>query len=138
MDRLREYSWPGNIRELQNVLRQALLRLRGRVLLSEFLPELPHAPDRIESRGGLAPCDRNLDLKTFVRDRLAAGTTSLLQETQQWMEEIVLPLVLEHTQGNRRQAARILGIARQTLRSKLREMGVTIQSSVDFGENDES
>ena len=138
MDRLREYSWPGNIRELQNVLRQALLRLRGRVLLSEFLPELPHPPDRVGSRGGLAPCDPDLELKAFVRDRLAAGTTSLLQETQQWMEEIVLPLVLEHTQGNRRQAARILGVARQTLRSKLRELGVTIQSSVDFGDPDES
>jgi DNA-binding NtrC family response regulator len=138
MDRLREYSWPGNIRELQNVLRQALLRLRGRVLLSEFLPELPHAPDRVGSRGSLAPCDPDLELKAFVRHRLAGGTTSLLQETQQWMEEIVLPLVLEHTQGNRRQAARILGVARQTLRSKLRELGVTIQSSVDFGDPDES
>src|SRR5262249_59927222 len=40
MNRLRDYSWPGNIRELQNVLRQALLRARGRILLPEFLPEL--------------------------------------------------------------------------------------------------
>src|SRR6267142_3137592 len=40
MDRLRSYAWPGNIRELQNVLRQSLLRTRGNVLLPEFLPEL--------------------------------------------------------------------------------------------------
>jgi DNA-binding NtrC family response regulator len=138
MDRLREYSWPGNIRELQNVLRQALLRLRGRVLLSEFLPELPHDPDRIGAGGDSAQSDRESDLETFIRQRLAAGSNSLLEETQRWMEGILLPLVLEHTQGSRRQAAQILGIARQTLRSKLRDLGITIQSTIDVGDSDES
>src|SRR5262249_59143506 len=37
--RLRAYSWPGNIRELQSVLKQALLQARGAVLLPAFLPE---------------------------------------------------------------------------------------------------
>jgi two-component system nitrogen regulation response regulator GlnG len=46
--------------------------------------------------------------------------------------------VLEHTQGNRKQAAQILGIARQTLRAKLRDMGATIQSSVDVADDDEN
>ena len=138
MDRLREYSWPGNIRELQNVLRQALLRVRGRVLLPEFLPELPHGPERTGPHGNEDPCDRVSDLESFVQRALTAGTTTLLEETQRWMEGILLPLVLEHTQGNRRQAARILGIARQTLRSKLRELGVTIHSSVDLGDSDDS
>ena len=40
MDRLREYSWPGNIRELQSVLKQALLQASGAALLPAFLPEL--------------------------------------------------------------------------------------------------
>ena len=44
MERLRGYSWPGNIRELQSVLKQALLRANGPVLLPAFLPELPRAP----------------------------------------------------------------------------------------------
>ena len=48
-----------------------------------------------------------------------------------------IPMVLEHTQGNHRQAAQILGIARKTLRDKLRELGVTIQRSLDLGEGDE-
>src|SRR6201996_4359144 len=37
MTRLRGYSWPGNMRELQSVLKQALLRAHGPVLLPEFL-----------------------------------------------------------------------------------------------------
>ena len=39
MERLRGYPWPGNIRELQSVLKQALLRATGPVLLPAFLPE---------------------------------------------------------------------------------------------------
>src|SRR5215470_5404661 len=40
LERLRAYSWPGNIRELQSVIKQALLRASGTVLLKPFLPEL--------------------------------------------------------------------------------------------------
>src|SRR5499433_3946999 len=39
LERLRNYSWPGNIRELQSVLKQALLQASGAVLLPAFLPE---------------------------------------------------------------------------------------------------
>jgi DNA-binding NtrC family response regulator len=137
MERLRDYSWPGNIRELQNVVRQALLRARGRVLLPEFLPELTPDPVRIGSGGGSAPAGRVPDLESFIRRHLATGTSALHEETLRWVERILLPMVLEHTRGNQRQAARILGIARQTLRSKLRELGVTIQSSVDLADVDE-
>ena len=45
MDRLRDYSWPGNIRELQNVLRQALLRARG-------ASAAPRVPARTPARSG--------------------------------------------------------------------------------------
>src|SRR5436305_224773 len=38
LDRLRNYSWPGNIRELQSVLKQPLLKASGTVLLAAFLP----------------------------------------------------------------------------------------------------
>src|SRR5262245_2391067 len=44
LERLRRYSWRGNVRELQSVLKQALLRTHGPVLLPEFLPELPEPP----------------------------------------------------------------------------------------------
>src|ERR1700758_2009757 len=44
LERLCAYSWPGNLRELQSVLKQAILRAHGPVLLPDFLPELPDAP----------------------------------------------------------------------------------------------
>jgi DNA-binding NtrC family response regulator len=138
MNRLRDYSWPGNIRELQNVLRQALLRARGRILLPEFLPELLEDPVRVGSAGVSAPAGRGPDLESFIRRGLATGTGGLHEETHRWVERILLPMVLEHTQGNQRQAAQILGIARKTLRDKLRELGITVQHSLDLGDGNES
>ena len=54
LERLRGYPWPGNIRELQSVLKQALLRASGAVLLPAFLPESlegPANPPRGRRRG---------------------------------------------------------------------------------------
>src|SRR6516165_4164763 len=45
LERLRGYLWPGNIRELQSVLKQALLRASGPVLLPAFLTDLSGRPD---------------------------------------------------------------------------------------------
>jgi DNA-binding NtrC family response regulator len=132
MDRLRDYSWPGNIRELQNVLRQALLRARGRVLLPEFLPEL-----ELDAAGsaGVAPSRQRGDaLEAFVRLRLSAGVGGVYEETHRWVDRLLLSLALEHTGGNQRQAAEILGIARKTLRDRLRDANITVHRSIEPGE----
>src|SRR5262245_57671604 len=138
MDRLRSYAWPGNIRELQNVLRQGLLKTRGQVLLPEFLPQLEANAEAAVSGNGAAQGVPESGLESFIRRELSAGTSDLLEETHRWVDRILVPMVLEHTQGNRKQAAQILGIARQTLRAKLREMGATIQSSVDVSDDDDN
>jgi two-component system nitrogen regulation response regulator GlnG len=44
LERLRGHAWPGNIRELQSVLKQALLQARGTTLLPAFLPDSPASP----------------------------------------------------------------------------------------------
>jgi two-component system nitrogen regulation response regulator GlnG len=51
------------------------------------------------------------------------------------MDRILLPIVLHFTQGNQLQAAQLLGIARQTLRLKIREMGLNITRSVEGNED---
>jgi two-component system nitrogen regulation response regulator GlnG len=134
INRLGDYGWPGNIRELQNVLRQALLRSHGHVLLPEFLPELSRTNQSFEIGEPVTSETTGPSLESFIRKGLASGSESLHDETHRWVERILLPMVLEHTDGNQRQAARILGIARKTLRDKLRELGITIQRSLDLGE----
>ncbi len=124
MARLCEYPWPGNIRELQSILKQALLHASGSVLLPAFLPE---------SLGGVRPAMPLLPptaepgIETFViRQRIGSEVRDLYAETHRQVDRLLLARVMEHTRGNLQQAALQLGIARQTLRIKLRDLGLSV------------
>jgi DNA-binding NtrC family response regulator len=122
LERLRAYAWPGNIRELQSVLKQALLRASGNVLLPAFLPQ---------SLGGLAPSPaappgKEPGVEEFIiRLRLGPDVRDLYAEAHRDVDRLLLPCVMEHTGGSQHQAALLLGIARQTLRLKLRDLGLS-------------
>jgi two-component system nitrogen regulation response regulator GlnG len=79
-----------------------------------------------------------LGLEGFVRQRLVSEARDLYAETHRQVDRLLLPLVLEYTGGNQHQAARLLGIARQTLRLKLRELGLHVTRSVEADEDDPS
>jgi two-component system nitrogen regulation response regulator GlnG len=124
LERLRDYSWPGNIRELQSVLKQALLHGTGSVLLPAFLPELPGVPGRAADA---SPTDADSSTDAFVvRGRLASDVRELYVDAHRQLDRLLLPRVLEYTEGNKHEAALLLGIARQTLRQKVREIGLSI------------
>ncbi len=123
---LRRYPWPGNVRELQSVLKQALLQMRGQVLLPEALPEHLRAPGSVPAPGSPA----GFDWDSYVAGRLAAGTEELYAEALELMERELLVRVLRHTQGNQVKAARILGITRGSVRSKIKALGISIERHV--------
>jgi two-component system nitrogen regulation response regulator GlnG len=146
LGRLRAYPWPGNVRELQSVLKQALLQASGAVLLPAFLPpevggRAPQArPQKAEAAPpptpGPGPLPFDGDLEAFLRGRLVPGADDLYGETHRQLDRALLPRVLEFTGGNQHQAARLLGIARQTLRQKLRDLGLHVTHSVEAEEDD--
>ena len=129
--RLQAYHWPGNIRELQSVVKQSLLQARGSVLLPSFLPEL--------SVPGAEPATAsvNLDLEAFMRKHLQPDANDLYAEVHGQLDRLLLTRVLEYTGGSQHKAARLLGIARQTLRLKLRELGMRVTQSVETDQEDE-
>jgi two-component system nitrogen regulation response regulator GlnG len=133
LERLRGYSWPGNIRELQSVLKQALLRASGTVLLPAFLPDLSGDPARPAAGPGPAP-----GLDEYISQRLGPDALDLYAEVHRELDRFFLPRVLEYTHGNQHQAARLLGIARQTLRQKLRDLGLHVTHSVEADGDDPS
>ena len=112
MAALRAYPWPGNLRELQSVLKQALLRATGSVLLPAMLPDLTAAP--APAAGAETPTGRT-GLEEFIRKRLADGPENLHDEAHRELDRVLLPLVMEHTRGNQFQAAKVLGVARRSL-----------------------
>jgi DNA-binding NtrC family response regulator len=134
MERLREYSWSGNIRELQSVLKQALLRSTRPILVPAFLPELGarKAADPAAATG------TGPRLEALIEQRLRDGSGDLYEESRRELDRFLLPLVLRSTEGNQLQAARTLGIAGRTLRLRLRELGLFVTKSVEGDEDDPS
>ena len=105
----RSYGWPGNVRELRNLLERIVLLEDDEVLREDHLPGEMVA--QFES------------VPRVLRDALAARSEgdegmSTLAEVEQ--EHILR--VLEHSEGNRSRAARVLGISRQSLIERLKRI----------------
>jgi DNA-binding NtrC family response regulator len=117
------------------VLKQALLQATGSVLIPAFLPE---------SFAGAEPAaaspDEGIDgffrFESFIEKRLQAGATDLYAEVHRQLDRILLPQVFQFSGGNQRQTARVLGIARQTLRTKLEEAGLNLKRFLDDSSTD--
>ncbi len=129
---LRAHSWPGNLRELQSVIKQALLQATGPVLLPEFLPPSLTGGDGRPTEASASPCP---EWDLFLEQHLHDGSKNLYDDWQKLTERYLLTRVLRYTQGNQVQAAKILGMARNSLRSKIRSLGIIIDRSI--GTSDE-
>src|SRR5262249_28809933 len=128
---LGRHLWPGNLRELQSVIKQALLHTTGPVLLPEFLPPYVRDADSKPGEPGTSPCP---GWDQFLEDRLRGACNDLYAEWQTLTERHLIMRVLRFTDGNQVQASKILGMARNSLRSKIRALGITIDRSVSTGE----
>jgi two-component system nitrogen regulation response regulator GlnG len=136
LERLRGYGWPGNIRELQSVLKQALLQARGTTLLPAHLPVLPGEPgDSVPASPSAGP-DPNLE--AFIRLCLASDDGDQYAQAHRRLDRLFLTRVLEATSGNQQEAARRLGIARETLRRRLRELGLHFTHRFEAEEDERS
>jgi two-component system nitrogen regulation response regulator GlnG len=131
--RLVAHPWYGNVRELQGVLRHALLNASGTLLHAMFLPELTVQPDAApEARPG------RFDLEQFVLDRLGPDSDDLHAETHREVDRILMTLTLRHTGGNHRVAAKLLGISRQTMRVRMRSLGLHVAHLVESESEDDA
>jgi two-component system nitrogen regulation response regulator GlnG len=127
MQILRAHAWPGNVRELQSVIKRALLRAHGQVLIASALPELAPEPAAATPANGNTS---TLDLDALILRKLVPDTNDLYLQIHREVDRLLLQRVLEYTNGNHRHAARVLGIARQTMRAKLQGLGLRVTHAV--------
>jgi two-component system response regulator HydG len=104
LDALMRYSWPGNIRELENVVERAVILTRD-----DYVP-FSELPEAIRGTDG--------DLADQFREGIRPGMT--IRE----MEKELIIKTLEDNDGNRTRTSRVLGITRRTLQHKLKEYGL--------------
>ncbi|HMB37675.1 MAG TPA: nitrogen regulation protein NR(I) [Wenzhouxiangellaceae bacterium] len=108
------HAWPGNVRELVNLCRRLTALVPGPEVRVEDLPRL--SADRVDDQ------DWTDGLRNWARGRLAAGTVlepdGLMAEAVEQLEQCLIEEALKATGGRRAEAARLLGIGRNTLSRK--------------------
>jgi two-component system response regulator AtoC len=120
--RLTEYHWPGNIRQLENVIKRVVVLGNPAAVYDELMPSTApsvHAAASVE-----AMADTRLDLKAIAR-RAARDA-----------ERIAIADMLERTHWNRRKAARVLGISYKALLYKIVDCGLASPKSSAPAPND--
>jgi len=106
-----QYHWPGNVRELEHVIEAAMNMVEGPVILIEHIP--PHIGERTSKQKEVA-------IASLLSNGGGHGeTTRSLPEILHEMEQMLITQAMEQTGGNILQAAKLLGIPRQTLQYKL-------------------
>jgi two-component system nitrogen regulation response regulator GlnG len=114
---LQQKSWPGNVRQLQNLCQQLCVMAPGEQILPVDLPA--GLQDRDASSEAVDSWSEAL--RNWTRAALFNGQTDLMSTVRGEFEKIVLDCALEHTGGKRVEAARLLGVGRNTLTRKLNE-----------------
>ena len=138
MDMLVRYHFPGNIRELRNIIERGLVFARGEAMLPEHLPpEVAGAvggapPDAVgsdRSGSGLAPAEFSGGASDVSGTPAQPGSVHEALGTDgeplplSEVEKRHIHFVLEHVGGNKLRAASLLGISRTTLYEKLKAYG---------------
>jgi DNA-binding NtrC family response regulator len=129
LDALRSRPWPGNVRELKQAVEYAAVLSRGGTLRPEHLPE----PQRQTPPGGASVlAQAAVRLAAAVKEWSAAARREFAELPEpdlhhravQLLEGTLLREALAHTGGNRTAAAKLLGLDRATLRTKLKLLGI--------------
>jgi two-component system nitrogen regulation response regulator GlnG len=124
-DRLLQYSWPGNVAELKNVMRRLVLSTSRKLLqASDIDTVLPEVAERIPLEDMAFEEIVRAKLRGFLKQTGAYPVDNLYGEVIARVERPLLALVMEHTGQNQLRAAEILGLNRNTLRKKLATLGL--------------
>ena len=107
MDRLLEYHYPGNVRELENILMSAISLVDKEHVLTEKLIRIPREEGEADRLWALNPEELREPLEKYLENQ----------------ERELVEIALSRTEGNVSQAARMLGIKRQTLQHKMKKYG---------------
>ncbi len=125
-----KYSYPGNFRELENILERAVALTIGNLIQVDDLQisalpiqaaDMPITPVSLEQAGDMQAAEtenNGLGLLPFI-----AGQTSL-QEYLDKAEQQIIEQVLQKTRYNRTQAAKMLGISFRSMRYRMERLGL--------------
>ncbi|QIF04579.1 sigma-54 dependent transcriptional regulator [Roseimicrobium sp. ORNL1] len=119
---LQQQPWPGNVRQVQNILRKALLKRRSYTITEDDVRELIAESALVRPRqeqNTLAEAAGQM-----LRRAMDGEIPGAYAEMQRLMERELIGAAMDLSEGNKAKAARWLGISRLTLREKLHQHGL--------------
>jgi two-component system nitrogen regulation response regulator GlnG len=135
MDRLKRYRWPGNVRELENLVRRLAAlypqdTITGPIIDGELDPAplstpAPTAKGQSESEGLSGAVERHL-AEYFAEYRDSLPPPGLYHRILREVEGPLIGAALAATRGNQIRAAELLGVNRNTLRKKVRDLELQV------------
>ena len=133
MERLRRYRWPGNVRELENLVRRLAALYSQEVIgldvveseLAETSPPVAIATEVVSGEGLAAAVERHIT-DYFAAHRGVLPAAGLYDRVLREIERPLIVATLGATRGNQIRAAHLLGLNRNTLRKKIRELDIPV------------
>lgn len=134
LDRMKRHNWPGNVRELENLV-QRLTALYPQEKISSELVEnelsASRAPGATVDMSGITEQQLQASVAAYAAQLLETNSEdepidNLYATILREIEEPLISLTLRATRGNQIQAARVLGLNRNTLRKKIRELDLQV------------
>jgi two-component system nitrogen regulation response regulator GlnG len=113
---MKTFSWPGNVRQLQNLCQHMCVMAPGEQIFPEDLAIEQATGNEFSNSGNWSD-----NLRKWARTALLDGRPDLMAEVRDQLEDVMLECALEHTNGKKVEAARLLGLGRNTLTRKLKE-----------------
>ena len=127
---LNSYSWRGNIRELENVIKRAVVLARTGPILSEHLPDhiISEQFNATESNGQLGNRFKQL-IREYLLKNQEAQDGHIYEKIIQLVEKQLFEIILEKHSGKQVSVAKTLGINRNTLKRKIDAMNIEIKKN---------
>ena len=132
IQKLKNYDWPGNVREFQSVIRRAVLQTTGKVVIPDFLPKFGANQSPVAELTTKPEVDTTLqsEIESLIQQKVQSGEHEVYDTVIRHVERQLITQVLEFTQGNQVEASNILGVTRTTLRTKIKKLGIQINRSI--------
>ena len=111
-------SWPGNVRQLENICRWITVMSPSREVRLEDLPNDLFVETMNNEK------DWTNTLKKWVEEKLVQGETEILNTALPAFEKTLIEAALSRTMGKKKEAAKLLGWGRNTLTRKIKEIGI--------------
>jgi two-component system nitrogen regulation response regulator GlnG len=131
LDLLRRYRWPGNVRELENLVRRLVVLHSGDTISAAIVASEMSEPARSNSSGSDEPPTLSASVEQHLTRYFAEQggrlpPAGLYDRILQDVERPLLSICLAATRGNQIRAAHLLGLNRNTLRKKIRDLGLEV------------